>query len=188
MKRIAIVLILFFSVVSVSAQSTLTKIDNEYEILVIAKQWEYDVFDLSDLVKTPEEILNDTSLLSLELDTDEFNVDKGASITVHLVSRDVTHGLGIEELDFDIKSNRPAPGVEYGDITTGILDLPDNDTTLETIATVFVGLGTDDMVLTFIVGDPNKSIFSLSHDFIMILSSLILLSATKALRSKGKGS
>ena len=182
MKGWLVLFILITSAILASSQYEPVLNDvNEYELLIIAKQWEYDIFDLEKLNKSKEDIfLLEDNDVNLTIKTTEIYLEKASIALIHFVSRDVQHGIQIEELNFSLLANRPLQNQRYGQVTNGTIEFPDDDTTFETEAYIFVGLGTDDMVIIFVVGQGTINFaFPISIN-LFFLAIIILLTVNRA--------
>ncbi|OLS27480.1 MAG: hypothetical protein HeimC2_11430 [Candidatus Heimdallarchaeota archaeon LC_2] len=74
-------------------------------------------------------------------------------------------------------TNRPNIGEVFSSPTTFSFNFPNKDTTLKAYTHILGGLGTDDMILRFIVGDINRDLSYLQIEVVLglILTYFLLI-------------
>ncbi|MCH8908448.1 MAG: hypothetical protein IH840_15280 [Candidatus Heimdallarchaeota archaeon] len=143
--------------VSLIDSSEITKLeetpDKHYKLAIIAFQWHFRVIDLekkAQLINAGEE--ESTARAEAEL-LNRIQLQSGSTIEVTFYTRDVQHGLKIDEIDFKLVSNRPGPEEVLGVAAVGILEFPKINEKYRAYSYIFSGLGTDDMEIWFYTGD-----------------------------------
>ena len=148
-------------------ESPVSDEDGNYHYKIVASQWTYQAFNLIELeklqAKDPSIILWD---IAKTRSIGPFT--KGSQITMELFSADIVHGFKIDEVGITKRTSRPEPGQGLGQPTIFSFIFPNEDTTFIAYTHIFVGLGTDDMKLQFIVGDPIIVNLSLQFDIFLM--------------------
>jgi hypothetical protein len=159
MKSMGVVLLVFLLIQPVSARTALEPDSGgNYKLLIAASQWEYKIYDLNDYNRPYSQLLDDsTAVRDMQIDDDEIQIELNSQVSIILISRDITHSISIEEIDFTIISKRPGLGIEFSEAVIGNFTAPDKKMIMEAKPSFDVGFGTDQMKFSFIVGDPITS-------------------------------